>query len=87
MSQLTMTNTSNDEEISREWKKGENSEQHYWVYEEYDIIQIKADMKQIFMVKWIDGRGEKGTPAYQGHYKTIEDAKNFQNGSSTDHDR
>ena len=74
-----MTSTSNDEEISREWKKGENSEQHYWVNGEYDIIQLKEDMKQIFMVKWIDGRRENGSPAYQGHYETIEDAKNYRN--------
>ena len=63
-----------------QWKKGENDEQHYWTLGEYDIIQLKEDMKQIFMVKWIGGRGGVGSPAYQGHYKTVEDAKNFRNG-------
>ena len=70
-----------------QWEKGENDEQHYWTLGEYEIIQLKEDMKQIFMVKWIGGRGEKGSPAYQGHYKSVEDAKNFENGRHWRSDR
>jgi len=62
------------------WNKGENDEQLYWSCGVYDIIQLKEDMKQIFMVEWRGSRSEKGTPAYMGHYQTIEDAMSFENG-------
>ena len=61
---------------TEEWKPGENSEQNYWSRGSIDIIQLKEDLKQIFRVEWIGGRGKNGSPAYRGHYPTVEDAMN-----------
>ena len=61
------------------WEKGENEEQFYWSRGNVDIIQIKVDLRQIFMVEWFGGRGGKGTPHYKGHYSSIEEAKNYEN--------
>ena len=65
--------------MTEEWKPGQNEEQNYWSRGSIDIIQLKGDLKQIFRVEWHNGRGEKGTPLYRGHYPTVEDAKNDTN--------
>ena len=61
------------------WKQGENSEQNYWSRGSIDIIQIKLDLKEIFRVEFIGGRGKNGSSAYRGHYPTVEDAMNNTN--------